>query len=401
MKFELTMPPSGGADRSAIVVVEAPNWVAALSRALDRVGAAQIPKGKAVAEVKADGTIAVRNAANGEVFFIRPVPAGSTRLDHPVQPAASSPPGTQPQVESPEPPQYHPTMTYLDAEVARQVGRTPTSGPPARLIETPPVSVRSPCLIIPRIEIERRLKEAGISPDIQDVARAPAETQSRGEEVPVWGQEQPVQMVHVVDVEVPARDTLTTLKVDLDALRDAASRQGSGKSVGSAPEGFEWLAGALQSALHGSRNAREIGERTLRLALAAVPSGAAAYLIRNPRSGVTSAIAAIGDETRCLAGRAIIASIGPVSACISGCLSMAMEAAAVEPYSLSMLSSETGLTLRNALLASLTNGRTSIGVLLLGNSLAKPAYSTLDLAVAAYTAAFSFVELQRLEAGSK
>jgi hypothetical protein len=395
MKFEMTMPPSEAGGPSAIIEVEAPNWLAALSRALESVGAEQIPKGKAVAEIKSDGSVKVRNASNGQIFIIRNAPPPPTPARPPAP--APAPPSAQASPPAAEPPLHMATMTYIDAEIVRQNAERVVAGPPARALETPPVSVRSPCLIISRSEIERRLKDRGVDLELVDAVRRPPEAPVATSAPTAPDSGQAVQMVHVVEVEAPARDTLTTLKVDLDALRMAAEGKASTHArVGKAPEGFEWLEGALGPALAGARNTREVGERTLRLALAAVPSSFAAFLLRNSRSGVVSAAAVLGEDAACLMGRPLLNKGGPIAACVTGCLSIALEAAAVEPYTVAMLSEELGMAVRNALLASLTDGSRSRGVLLLGNSLARAAYNATDLGVAAFIAAVSHAELNRV-----
>jgi hypothetical protein len=353
------------------------SWLAALQKALAEAGSAQIPKGKALCEVKGDGTIVVKNAVDGKHFFIRPI------VEH------AAPPKRETR-ESARAATSFPTITYLEAELQhlRAAKAPPVPPPPPKNPTNPAIETAGhPCMTFNRAAIDRRLREYRASLTGSDALSEPLGPLPPAAPKTVPGEDRPVRFIKVVDVYRNTRDTLTTLRVDLDALR-AASDQ---RKVGSAkertvPEGFAWLDEPLESALTSAVSVGELADRTLRLALAAVPSKVALFLLKTPDKPELKVVSVVGGR---FSGQDEIAlekdDVPPLSALASGGVSMALEGSSGQ-FSTDMLASLLDETPRNALLAAITNGKHTLGGILLAESLATPRYSTLDLSVANYIA---------------
>jgi len=382
VRFQLTIPPEAPQDEAAVLTVEAQNWLTALKKALAQQGARQIPKGKALCEIRADGTIIVRNAEDGRTFFIKNLPAEPEPVVHEkrsVQSATS-----------------YPTMTYLEAEL--QEMRRPTRPiPKSNGTERSDVETSGhPCMTFNKAEIDRRLREHRQQMLAQRQQAAEAANAGAGPAGAVEGQERPVKFIQVVDVLRPKPDTLTTLRVDLDALR-ASADQGRVRTTHekNAPEGFEWLQAPLEAVLSGSNSLTELADRTLRLSLAAVPSKVALFLLRAADHDGLRIISVVGGKYAQQVS--IREKKGPtqVSVLASSGVSMALEGSSGQ-FSTGMLTSLLDDTPRNALMAAITSGFETQGALLLAESLASPTYESSDLSVASYIAGRVYTSLSSL-----
>ena len=365
MKFELTIPPTSPEDPSAVMTVEAPNWLAALQKALAQRGASQIPKGKAVCEVRADGTIVVRNAADGRTFFIRNLPTES-----------KAPP--KPEKHSVQLATSYPTITYLEAELKEMRNARGPSPPPLEPNESAVQTSGHPCMTFSKAEIDRRLREHRAAQVAQREGRQPDEAEKR--------REKRVKFIQVVDVVKNTPDTLTALRVDLDMLRKA-SDHGKIRTTAErrAPEGFEWLSGPLESALSASTSLSLLADRTLRLSLAAVPSRLALFLLKSDCVDGLRIISVVGGKYSHDVDLPVNTGPTPVSALATSGVSMALEGGPGQ-FSTEMLTSLLGHTPENALLAAITSGSHALGAILLAESIANPTYLSTDLSVSSYIA---------------
>jgi hypothetical protein len=385
MRFELTIAPDRDQGNAAVLTVEAPNWLAALQRALTQLGEQQIPRGKAVCEVKEDGAILVRNAVDGRRFHIRPVVPKAAAKPEP-------PPQTAP--ERPQEARQTPfgTMTYLEAELSNL--RVPGGAQPLHPgAKKAPVTGGHPCMLFDKEEIARRIKahEEDLRKAQERHDSAPPVMVSQLEKT----SERKVRFIRVVDVDPPAHDTLTSLKVDLDELRrssQAKARQGPmGKSP---PKGFEWLQEPLEAALNASRSAEETADRTLRLALAALPSRSAVILLRRGEETVLAPVATLGQRGEGATAGRLEAKGTPLELPLLCGMSMVLDNSPDATLHARQLATWFGFQPRTVLVASITNGIRTLGVLLLADALGSDRYTATDLAAANYLAARVFADLE-------
>ena len=366
----MTIPPSRSRE-GTVLTVDAPNWLEALRTALEKTGGRQIARGKAICEVKDDGTILVKDAETEDVFYLRTATG------------PSDPTSTR---RSRRPQTIRHTMTYLDAELIQRANEeNAASRVPVPEPETP-VSVNHPCIVMSKEEIDRRLRAHSNLKKVMDRDPVQLTPMERPAEPPRPSRpERNVQMIHVVEVAAPKKDTLTTLKVDLDALRSAANRSPSPASGAlPPPPGFEWLVPMLDNAWRSTAGVHELGDRTLRLCLAALPCRLALFVVRQS-SGQLYLEKAIGEMAEHLSGQVLPGPPGLISACIENSLSMVADGRAPEsPYSVSNLERELGVRVRNAILSPMTDGHRSVGALVLADSLSGQPFEPADLAVADY-----------------
>ncbi|MBM4354981.1 MAG: GAF domain-containing protein [Deltaproteobacteria bacterium] len=386
MKFELTIPDAANQAPPTLVRVEATNWMAALQLALERVGSASIPKGKAVCDLREDGTILVRNVTDGREFYIRPLSV-QTEVIEVVSPTPSNGPTV------------HGTMTYLEAQlqdaglrpaVHQTSELTPVGARPVRHVKT----AGHPCMVFDRAEIEDRLRQQ------RDLCAASGLPVSPGPvpsgDTPVPGQERPVHFIRVVDVPQGKKDTLASLKVDLDALR-RASKGTAGPDAGPprAPAGFGWLDDPLDSALRRAGTLGEMADRTLRLALAALPSRIALLALADGSPDRLKVVAAIGERAHRLTGR-LLAEDGMLLSLVSKLgASLVLDNLPSQELCTDLLAPLLGATPQNALLAALTSGESTSGALVLADSLTSNRFLPADLAVANYIAGRLHCALKR------
>ncbi len=374
MKFELTIPAAATASLPTLVRVEAPNWLAALQLALVSVGSAEIPKGKAVCDLREDGTILVRNVQDGREFYIRPLPVETEVI----------------QVITPQPPApVHGTMTYLEAQLSEHTGEPPAE--PLREISRETAASRRartaghPCMVFNRQDIEERVKQQrdALVASGASLPRGPA---PRGDTLPP-GQERPVHFIRVVDVPQAKRDTLSSLKVDLDALRRSSAGAGMAAGpAGRAPAGFEWLDDPLDSALRNAASLAEMADRTLRLALAALPCRVALLAIADGAPDQLKVIAAIGDRAHRLTGKRLAEDGMLLSLVTRLGASLVLDNLPNQKLCTDLLAPLFGSSPQNALLAAVTSGDKTDGALVLADSLTSNRFLPADLAVANYIA---------------
>lgn len=370
MRFELTIPPSRGRE-GTVLTVEAPNWLEALRTALEQTGGRQIARGKAICEVKDDGTILVKDTETEDVFYLRTVTG------------PSDPTSTR---RSRRPQTIRHTMTYLDAELMQKANEKNAAARNAPPEAETPVSVNHPCIVMNKEEIDRRLRAHSVQQKVLNQIPVELTPVERPADPPRTRRpERNVQMIHVVEVAAPKKDTLTTLKVDLDALRAATNRSpGKASNVVQPPTGFEWLVPMLDNAWKSTSSVHELGDRALRLCLAALPCRLALFVVRQS-SGQLYVEKAIGEMAEHLSGQILSGPSGLTLACIENSLSIVADGRAPDsPYSVSNLERELGVRVRNAILSPMTDGQRSVGALVLADSLSGQPFEPTDLAVADY-----------------
>lgn len=383
MRFELTIPDEKGESRIHTLNIEAPNWLAALQRALVDIGAEQIPKGKAVCDVRDDGVIIVRNSITGREFFIRTLPDAHAE--------SQSPPPPTPDHHQPAR-----TVTYLETEL-EQLNNTKSAA--AKLLERrkppgpqPPLNAvadhfqdnagirtqEHPCVVIPRSEVLRRLAEH------QALARDKAVPGTSSDN----GLDHGVRFMWVVEVPLEKRnDTLASLKVDLDALRRASDLAKVGDSEGTTPpKGFEWIRDPLETLLSGTGSRQEAADRVLRLSLAAVPSRLAVYFEKCPDAPALKAIAAVGRK---LEGTLLtkLDLIVPPFSLLDQCGGSVVLEQHSSKFPTSLLVPPLDSAPKNALLTAVGSKTGIAGAILLAESLSGETYTPSHLAVATYIAA--------------
>jgi hypothetical protein len=375
MRFELTIPPNNAHGESAILAVEAPNWLNALQEALSRVGEEQIPRGKAVCEIKDDGSIVVRNAVDGRQFHIRPTET------------TAEVPAVAPQ---PKPRRHTPfgTMTYLEAELGAHSAALAPAHP---LVEAsiPPQRNAHPCMVFDRLEIERRVKAEKSALD-----KARKRRDSSPAMVAV-DNARDVRFIQVVDVEPKQADTLTSLRVDLDELRQATEKPNGEKNRGPRPpKGYEWLQEALEAALRTCRSAEDVAQRTLPLLVAALPSRTAIALIQDGTKRLRPLFTLghlVGDECsvtpREIKGSPLeLPLVCGMSLVLDNSPGAVMPAIDLAPW--------LGYSPESGLLAAITNGPRTLGVLLLSDALGSKRFTASHLALANYVGATLFPQLE-------
>ncbi len=379
MRFELTIPPLDACGPSAVVAVDAPNWLVALQKALAQVGEDQIPRGKAVCEIKEDGSIVVRNPVDGRQFHIRPVEASIE-----INPA----PPTLPRRHTP-----FGTMTYLEAELGpgNHAGEAPT---PALFAMPQPLADKArgaphPCMVFDRAEIERRVKEESARAD---------KAHRRRDSAPAMVAIDPgrdVRFIQVVDVDSTTSDTLTSLRVDLAGLRAAAAQRANEQGMaGQAPQGYSWLDEPLEAALASCRSAQDAGSRTLPLLLAALPSRSAMLLVP-AGEGQLIPLTTLGHtkaDAHRPQGRAVAGT--PLELPVLCGMSMVLDNGPGAVIPAAQLAPWLGYPPDHGLVAAVTNGAHTYGVLLLAGPLAQVRYSASDLAVANWVAGRLFNQLE-------
>jgi len=375
MRFELTIPPGSATGESAVLSVEAPNWLTALQTALSQVGEEQIPRGKAVCEIKDDGSILVRNPIDGRQFHIRPTLQTSEAMPKAVEPKSRrhTPFGT---------------MTYLEAELG---ARAAALAPSLPKVKQPPAKRRNPhpCMVFDRQEIERRVIEEKLAID---------KAKSRRDSSPAIvaiDNARDVRFIQVVDVEPKQSDTLTSLRVDLDELRDAAKEKVDSKATGPRPpNGYEWLQEALDATLRTCRSAHDVATRTLPLLVAALPSRTAIALIRGLDDRL-SALHTLGhtiDTGDLLAAKDVRET--PLELPLLCGMSMVLDNSPDAVMPARELAPWIGYSPDSGLVAAITNGPRTLGVLLLADALGSKRFSASDLALANYVGAILFPQLE-------
>ena len=203
-------------------------------------------------------------------------------------------------------------------------------------------------------------------------------------------------MIHVVEVETTTADTLTTLKVDLDALREASNSPAPHTTETIVPPpGFEWLRQPVDSALAEADTPDVLAERALRLSMAALPCRLAAFISLDQETEVLSVKSALGELGEQLVGTTYDHSEGLLAACLHTSLSAVLEATGSGPYSVSSLNQELGTNVRTAIMASVTSGREASGVLLLADPLSGKHFRATELAVANYLAMSVYCAIQK------
>ena len=376
MKFELTIPPDQPQGQAAILSVEAPNWLSALQKALAQTGAAQIPKGKAICEVKEDGSIVVKNAIDGRHFFIKTLPNTHDN------------PGA---VSAPRPRKHktpYGTMTYLEEELDNM--RPPDAERAARPRRKTSKTGAHPCMVFDRSEIQDRLAKH------EDVVRKAQERSRSGPPAPGTPNRgmQPVQFIRVVDAP-EKRDTLTELRVDLDALRDASDgSQKTGPAVKRAPKGFDWLTDPLDAATRAARSMDELADLALRISLAALPSRHAAFLVKQLNGKWMDRLAVIGHNRNADLATTVPVDNSPFALVVNGSVSMVLDKDSAGPYSSEQLHKVFGQAPESALVAAITSGARTLGAIVLAGSHSSDRYDTGDLAVANYIAIRVFPVLE-------
>ncbi len=375
MRFELTIPPGHSSDESAVLAVDAPNWLNALQSALSRMGEEQIPRGKAVCEIKDDGSILVRNPLDGRQFHIRPVHSED------IAPPTTIESGSHRRTP-------FGTMTYLEAELG---ARAAAAAPAIPRMEPSTTTRRNPhpCMVFDRREIERR---------VEAEQKAIAMARERRDSSPAMvalDNARDVRFIQVVDVESKQSDTLTSLRVDLDELRQAA-RSKSSDNIGGPrpPQGYEWLQEAMEATLRSCRSAEHVATRSLPLLLAALPSRTAVLYLRGSGDDLT-AMHTLGhtiidddsSKTRPVEGT-------PMELPLLCGMSMVLDNSPGGVMLASHLSPWLGYSPDSGLLAAITNGPRTRGILLLADALGAKRFSASDLALANYVGTTLFPQLE-------
>ena len=337
-------------------------------------GEEQIPRGKAVCEIKDDGSILVRNPLDGRQFHIRPVQAEAEPPQKPVEakPRRHTPFGT---------------MTYLEAELGARAAVA--SARPKLDVPTPIRRNPHPCMVFDRKEIERR---------VEAEKKALDRARDRRDSSPAMvalDNARDVRFIQVVDVEDKPSDTLTSLQVDLDELRQAASGKTSDNVGGPhAPKGYEWLHEALAATLRSCRSAENVATRSLPLLLAALPSRTAVLFLRTTGDKLKtfhtlglSMNTENSSEPRPVKGT-------PMELPLLCGMSMVLDNSAGGELLASHLSPWLGYSPDSGLLAAITNGPRTGGILLLADALGARAFSASDLALANYVGATLFPQLE-------
>lgn len=389
MKYQLTIPPAAGTGTQTQLTVESSNWMGALSVALVQLGAKQIPRGKAICEVKQDGTILVRNPQDGREFRIRPVhkEARGTVVDKP---------GTElPRQRTP-----YGTMSFLEkelkqAENAALRNKESTSDFAAHAANPTDSSVRQtsahPCMVFERSDIERRIEqhnEALRKAQERPGDGAPMMVRRNGDD-----NAQPVRFIKVVEVD-RAPDTLTMLRVDLDALRHGTGpTHAVGPSEGQPPAGFEWFQEPFNHALTTSASLREMADRALRLALAALPCKGAIMVSRGGGDYDYSALAGIGQWSQEI-GVARTIEGSPLEPVFSEGMSMAIDERPSRQFSTRLLAAPFAFIPRNALILAITNGTRTLGAIILADALSGSRFDSCALALGNYIATRVYADLE-------
>lgn len=378
MKFQLTIPPDQPQGHAAILSVDAPNWLSALQKALAQTGTAQIPKGKAVCEVKEDGSIVVKNALDGRHFFIKTLPTTHEKLRIPDVPkkreVRKTPFGT---------------MTYLEEELDKM---KPASAVPVGTATGKRGRTGAhPCMVFDRAEIQDRLRK------YEDVVRKAQEKSRRAPPAPVAAAssvQQPVKFIRVVDAP-EKRDTLTELRVDLDALRNASnSVRNAGPAGERAPTGFEWVTDPLDAAARAARSMNELADLALRISLAALPSRHAVFLVKQLNGKWLDRVAAVGLHRGIKLAETIEVDGTPFALVVNGSVSMVLDSDSAGPYSTAQLMPIFGYVPASALIAAVTSGARTLGAIVLAESNSSDRYETSELSVANYIAVRVFPVLE-------
>jgi hypothetical protein len=245
-------------------------------------------------------------------------------------------------------------------------------------------------MVFDRQEIERRVEEE---------KRALNKARKRRDSSPAMvavDNSRDVRFIQVVDVEPKRPNTLTSLRIDLDELRQSADKTGDEKKSGGPrpPKGYEWLQEALETALQTCRSAEDVAQRSLPLLVAALPSRSAIALIQDGAQqlrplftlghtvetgdpGASRGVEGSPLELPLLCGMSIVLDNSPGTV---------MPATNLAPW--------LGYSPDSGLLAAITNGPRTLGVLLLTDALGAKRFTASHLAVANFVGALLFPQLE-------
>lgn len=368
MLYELTIPPAGKRKSPRVLEIEAPNWLVALRRALQELGDPEIPRGKAMCEVRYDGTIVVDHPGDGRQFLIR-----------------TSRPKTQRSMPSVPPPVQAPasTLPYIEAAIQEEVLRVDDSAPRApRSLENEPVldackvpTGGHPCVVLDRSEVLRRFeaarKQAG--QDARKWAGTDTADDLGNDGVPDYAR--PVKNMPVVEIDPETNRALSALQVDLDSLRHQAMlRTPAASSRGAVLEAFNWILAPLQAALDHSSSSADMAERVMRLALAALPSRTGIVALWDP-SGTQRVHVGVGEFGALLTGRTLNHPEGIFNRVVHEGVSMVLGGGGREPLDIRRFYHDIGFVPNDALMVCICHGRVPHGTLALINSLSGQGYT--------------------------
>jgi len=369
----MTIPPGVPGISTLVLRLEAANWMAALRLGLAQIADEAARNGRLICEVMADGSVLARLASTGATYHIKKI---SEMTDSGLVASV---------LEASEGYGANRTLLMEEAQPASPPPRTegvrsggPVTGGTPRPNRLSDSSGHHPCMVFRKSDIEERLRLLGECGSARPESK-PAEN--------LPGRDQPVRCIPVVDVERKQKDGLSTIQSDLDEVRNAAfARSGQLPDSFRAPSGFEWVEDLLNGVLANSEGLSETANRLLRISLAAIPSKSALLLVSGPKERL-GVIASVGVESM-VQGRGEVPLMGGLlQSLVRHNLSVVLDSTSQAPRSLSELRADLGVRAACAMLASLTSGKDSMGLLILIDSALGPHYATQDLAVATYLAA--------------
>jgi hypothetical protein len=376
MLYEINVPPRTPHDEARVLQVEAANWLAALRKALQTMGDPEIPRGKALCDIRQDGTIAVDHPGDGRKFLIRPV-RGVTQPALPaVRPEGPSNETTFPYIEAAIQDEIRSRYPAANPMVSNVPVRTPTGQHASRRLRAPGGSTGGhPCLVMDRAEVLRRFEAARSQTAQSTPVPESSGTPNRSPWAdPVTG-DQPALNLPVVEVETSPGDSLSAVRVDLDSLRQqAALRTPSASTRGAMLASFNWVVGPLQAAIDQASSAQQMAENVLRLALAALPSRTAfvALHIGDARQRIFSSV---GEYSAHLQDRSLFAPNGVFRQIIATNVSMALGSDRNSAAELDRMQMDLGIRPNDALLVCMCQGSNPGGTLAILNSLDEGGYS--------------------------
>lgn len=370
MRFEMTIPPVVPGISTIVLRLEAANWMAALRLGLSQIGDEAARNGRLVCEVKEDGSVLARISSTGTTYHIKSVSemAYGGLVDYMPEDRDEGRSGKTMLMEraavSSAPTPSAARVEEVGVRPKHQLGVSESSG-------------HHPCMVFKRSDIEARLRLLGVQQDVK------AEAQPAGDAPRT---EQPVRFIPVVDVQRRSRDQAESIEADLDGLRVAAAERG-GRLPDSfrAPSGFEWVEDLLNGVMANSEGFADTANRLLRIALAAVPSRCAALVLKGPGDRLCLG-SSVGIEPQLRSRDALPGRGGLLESLVRYNLSMALDSGSQTPHSIANLQDDLGVSARSAVLAALTSGNATVGVLVLLDSALGPAYTSQDLAVTTYIA---------------
>ncbi len=253
----------------------------------------------------------------------------------------------------------------------------------------PPRRNAHPCMVFDRQEIERRVKAEKSAID-----RARERRDSSPAMVAV-DNSRDVRFIQVVDVESQRPETLTSLQVDLDELRQSAVEPEEDRRRGPRPpKGYEWLQETMESTLGTCRSAAEVAQRSLALLVAALPSRTAIALIQDGDNRLRPlfTLGHVVGEEMLRAPREVKES--PLELPLLCGMSMVLDNSPGAVMPAKNLSPWLGYAPDSGLLAAITNGPRTSGVLLLSDALGSKRFTASHLALANYVGATLFPQLE-------